>query len=378
MNKKRFVALLAAVVMVLGTVPVSAATTITGDATVATDGAFTITGDATVNDVAKPDTFVVTLPTREAFDFYVDPYNLVGAATDSAVDITDEATGQGAIVVKDDALAVIQNQSNVDVVVDVNISIEATGGTLNLVTDQAAVATGTAANMFIGIVPGTKEATGAAAYVATGEAIAVDADGTTTASFLLDAATYQIYVDENGDLSYRINPNPDNLDAVAFKLGGSVNKAADWSKFTADNNGSISFEVVFDIAKATTEVRATDTALYGVVSGTAVVPYEPVAGATTKEEVKAETLYYKTTSTYWQLFNADTLTVDDSFDTENATVTVNDVEVAWGTAVAACASRIQVAKVEAALGVDELAAGDYEVVVTLADNTVYKGTITIE
>ncbi len=372
MNKKRFVALLAAVVMVLGTDPVSAATTITGDATVATDGAFTITGDATVNDVAKPDTFVVTLPTQEAFDFYVDPYGLIDAVSGTAVDIVEEATGQGAIVVKDNALAVIKNQSNVDVVVDVNVQITATGGALTLVTDQAAVVSGDATNMFIGLVPGTTKAADENAYVATNEAIAIAQNGTEV-SFLLDAATYEVYVKDDGSLGYQISPEEENYDAVAFMLGGSINKGADWSKFTGE--GSISFNVVFDIAKANTEVRATDTALYGVVSGTAVADYTAVAGTTNS---KAEVAYAKTNASYWMLFTAEDLLAASSFDTEKATVKVNGTDVEWTSAVTACASRLKISEVATALGQGTtLSAGDYEVVITV-EGTVYKTTITIE
>ena len=373
MNKKRFVALLAAAVMILGTVPVYAAET-SGSGTVideATTGALTITGDATVNDVAKPDTFVVTLPTAKAFDFYVDPYGLIDAVSGTAVDIVEEASGQGAIVVKDNALAVIKNQSNVDVVVDVNVQITATGGALTLVTDQAAVVSGDATNMFIGLVPGTTKAADENAYVATNEAIAIAQNGTEV-SFLLDAATYEVYVKGDGSLGYQISPEEDNYDAVAFMLGGSINKGADWSKFTGE--GSISFNVVFDIAKASTEVRATDTALYGVVSGTAVADYTAVAGTTNK----AETAYVNTTAsaTYWYVW------MDEEMDTtfpSTATVKVNGEDISW-TSRTACASSLKVATMSTAfdMGGTSLDAGNYEVVVTLEDGTVYKATVTVE
>lgn len=386
MNKKRLVALLAAAVMVLGTVPVFAAET-SGSATdinkpftEATEGALTITGDATVNDVAKPDTFVVTLPTAKAFDFYVDPYGLVDAATGTAVDIVDEVTGQGAIIVKDDALAVIKNQSNVDVVVDVKVTIEATGGSLNLVTDQEEVAPedDTNNNMFLALVPGTTKAYDAATYVATGEAIAIDPAGT-TASFLLEKAVYEVYVKGDGSLGYQISDKEDNFDAVAFKLGGSINKAADWSAFTTQNGGSISFDVVFDIAKAVDEDVDETTALYGIVDGTTIVNYAPVAGTVSGPTVQEEVAYVKTTSTYWQLFTAETKVVGDSFDTSKATVTVNGTAVDWSSAVTACASRLKVSDVAAALDMGTaLAEGDYEVVITVEGGSVYKATVTVD
>lgn len=381
MNKKRLVALLAAAVMVLGTVPVFAAET-SGSGTVineATEGALTITGDATVNDVAKEDKYIVTLPTAEAFDFYVDPYGLVDAATGTAVDIVDEVTGQGAIIVKDDALAVIKNQSNVDVVVDVDITIDSTGGALNLVTVQEEVAPedDTDNNMFLALVPGTTKAYDAATYVATGEAIAIESAGT-TAQFLLEKAVYEVIVTDEG-LDYQISPEEDNFDAVAFKLGGSINKAADWSGFTAEKGGYISFEVVFDIAKADGEVVDEATALHGVVEGTDIAEYTPVAGTVSGPTVQEEVAYVKTTSTYWQLFTAETKVVGDSFDTSKATVTVNGTAVDWSSAVTACASRLKVSDVAAALDMGTaLAEGDYEVVITVEGGSVYKATVTVD
>ena len=367
MNKKRLVALLAAAVMVLGTVPVLAAETTGSGTTVntATDGALNITGDATVNDVAKPDTFVVTLPTAKAFDFYVDPYGLIDATSGTAVDIVEEATGQGAIVVKDNALAVIKNQSNVDVVVDVNVTIEATGGTLTLVTDQAAVATGTATNMFIGLVPGTAKAADETAYVATGEAIAIEQDGTEV-SFLLEAATYEVYVKANGSLGYQISPEADNYDAVAFMLGGSINKAADWSVFTG--TGSISFDVVFDIAKADTEVRAEGTALYGVVSGTAVADYTAVAGGSSSNKVNYVdgTWAYNSSTTKYTLKGAGAAIAGS--DVAKVEIEGVDAELTF-----AGTTSLTVAKTQVTNNSDYTnSSTDLVFIVTMKDGTVYR------
>lgn len=368
MNKKRLVALLAAVVMILGTVPVFAAET-TGSGTVvetATDGALNITGDATVNDVAKPDTFVVTLPTAKAFDFYVDPYGLVDAATGTAVDIVSDATGQGAIIVKDDALAVIKNQSNVDVVVDVTIQIEATGGALNLVTDQATVATGTATNMFIGLVPGTDKAYDADSYVATGEAIAIE-EGGTEVSFLLNKAVYEVYVKDDGSLGYQISGEADNFDAVAFKLGGSINKAADWSVFTAANNGSITFDVVFDIAKATDEVAATDTALYGVVSGTAVVDYTAVAGTNNNQVEYVDGTWSYSTSTLKYTLKSDGNNIAGS-DVEKVEIEGVDAEITFAGTTNLTVAKTQVTNNSEYTNTSE----DLVFIVTMSDGTVYR------
>lgn len=279
MIKKRIVAVLAATTMLLSTVPVFAAGA-TDSATLVTDTATvtTTTSDATVLDENKPDILVVTVPTAKALEVIVDPHNLVGLASGEAVVIDRNATGQGAILSKENALAVIMNKSNFDVKVNANISVKnITGSAITFATQQATVDdNATAQAMFLGVIPSTQKASGASTYVAADKAIAIESAGTDVA-FRLQAADYEMLKTGTGEaitLRYQLKDDPNNFDGTAFKLAGSVNKTADWSAYT---NNNLKVVAVYTVSKATdTDVLASGSALYALVSGSAVVDYTPV------------------------------------------------------------------------------------------------------
>lgn len=365
MNKKRIVALLAAATMLISTVPVFA-TESTASSTEVTGGSTIVTGDATVNDVDKNKPLKVTLPTGNVLKFTVDPHNLVGLTTGQAMAIDLSATGQGAIVAPTDALAVIKNMSNVAVKVDATFNLVASGTSVNLVTDQSLVATGDATNMFLAVVPGTTKAWDDATYVTTNQAIAVENAGTKV-SYKLKEAVWETIV-TGGALKYQYDEDTENnFDAVAFKMGGSVNKAADWSPLV--NN--LTFTVVFDVAKAADTVEwAENTVVYDLVSGSAATTdYTPVVGAASGNMVDAVASYNDNLQSF-----ALGKTASEGFG-EGATVTSVKIEGVDCTAKANTAGGWIAVKWSdyTALGGEVTDDAEYEII-AVVNGVTYKGT----
>lgn len=323
MKRKKVIALLAAATMLFGTVPVLAEEATQSGTNIE------VSGSGTVNDVDKSAKFKVTLPTNNALDFIVDPHNLVGLTSGQASDLDLTATGAGAILAADDALAVITNKSNVDVKVNVKLNVETTETGLKLVTDQDAVTTGTEQAMFIGIVPSTQEAYDASTYTTTNQAIvitATDAATATSVDFKLDAADWEVVKQSNGSFKYQYKETADNdnFDATAFKIGGKVNKQADWTGYVDD----LSVKAVFNFVEADSTVElASGSGIYGLVSGSATTTqFDPVvAVAPTPVYVG----YNTSANWFWFAFDENNYFETDAVPS-NATVNGTSVRIANG------------------------------------------------
>lgn len=382
MNKKRFVAVLAAATMLLSTVPVFAAdaTVVTDQATQGTTGVG-VTGDATVNDFDKTPIYKVTLPTTNSLDFIVDPHGLVDLASGEAMDVDLTATGCGAVLpAADDAIAYIKNESSVDVVVKVTFSVNEDGATL--VTDSAAdadIAVATSQSIFLCAVPSATQAMDASDYVATGKAVAIYDDA--ELSFRLDKAKYEVKNDGNS-FSYQIKVEEGvkNWDSTAFQIGGKVNKQGDWT--TVDE---LSINAVFTFDQADAEVKGTE-GLYAVVSGTAVLDYKPVVDPAQPLNFTLSGTNYTiddTVSTF--KFAAPNATVNNTTITEAnkiATITVNGKPLTLTTHYTLNATSgvitITQANLIKALGVSSAAEipAKLTVVIKTVDGTQYKGVYT--
>lgn len=268
MIKKRIVALMAAATMLLNVTPVLAA-----DAT----GQATASGSGTVNAYDDTPIYVVTLPTGNVLDFTVDPYGLLDLASGASVSI-DQLTNTGAIVAASGAAAIIKNMSSVPVTVTLNMTAQQSGSTITFMKKGSEVVTGDATNMFLAIIPSAEKADSAATYKAASYAIPIT-DTASEAKFKLDKAAYQV-VNNNGSFSMEIVSGASNFDATAFKVGGVVNPAGDWSKFVGSSAETVSLGVVFSYAAAAdAEVVDTASGVYGLVSGSAADITNDISGS---------------------------------------------------------------------------------------------------
>lgn len=286
MNKKKVLALLAAATMLFGTVPVSATTITTGQATGVTSN---VTGEATINDYDKSPIYQVTLPTGKALDFVIDPHNLMSLGTGSAV-FDAEATGAGAILVGSGAGAIMKNESNVAVTVTVDFTlIDGATDKIKLVTNDAAVVSGEACNMLLAVVPGTAKTATMGAYTAADTVVALNAATGGKVGFKLAAADYETIV-SGGAFKVQLVSDAANYDAAAFTIGGKVNKAADWTAYTGATGKDISLGAVFKIQPHLTEASASAVQVYegayglvsdaAVTNGTVITGYVPASGET--------------------------------------------------------------------------------------------------
>lgn len=263
MNKKRIATVIAAATMLLNVTPVMAAQPASGSATVS--------GSGTVNAYDQTPIYVVTLPTANALDFTVDPYGLLDLASGSAINI-DDLTNTGAIVSASGAAAVIRNESSVPITV--SLTLTATQPTANQAIDFKAtgseVATGTAANMFLAIIPSAEKADSASTYQAASYAIpATTAPSRADAKFKLDKAEYEV-INNGGSFAMQIVSGTSNYDATTFKVGGYVNPKADWTDFMSGKGSSVALSVVFSYEKsADSDVVDENSGVYGLVSGSA-------------------------------------------------------------------------------------------------------------
>ena len=269
MIKKRIVALMAAATMLLNVTPVLAA-----DAT----GQATASGSGTVNAYDDTPIYVVTLPTGNVLDFTVDPYGLLDLASGASVSM-DQLANTGAIVAASGAAAIIKNMSSVPVTVTLNMTAQQSGSTITFMKKGSEVVTGDATNMFLAIIPSAEKADSAATYKAASYAIPIT-DTASEAKFKLDKAAYQV-VNNNGSFSMEIVSGASNFDATAFKVGGVVNPAGDWSKFVGGSAETVSLGVVFSYAAAAdAEVVDTASGVYGLVSGSAADITNDISGGT--------------------------------------------------------------------------------------------------
>lgn len=255
---------MAAATMLLNVTPVMAAAT-------ASSGATTITGSGTVNAYDQTPVYMVTLPTANALDFTVDPYGLLDLASGSAISI-DNLTNTGAIVAASGAAAVIKNESTVPVTVSLTLTAtQPTNNTaINFKATGSEVATGTAANMFLAIIPSSEKADSAETYKAASYAIpATTSPSGADAKFKLNKAEYEV-VNNGGSFSMQIVSGASNFDATTFKVGGFVNPGADWTDFMAGKGSSVGLSVVFSYAKSDdADVVDESAGVYGLVSGSA-------------------------------------------------------------------------------------------------------------
>lgn len=266
MNKKRFVAVMAAATMLLNVTPVMASTVDT-----ASNGGTTVSGSGTVNAYDKTPQYKVTLPTADALDFTVDPYGLLDLASGGSFSI-DKLANSGAIVSASGSAAVIKNESSVPVTVSVTLTAKQTktNKAISFKTKGSEVATGSGTNMFLAIIPSSKQAASASEYAAASYAIPATASPSgADAKFKLSNAKYEV-VNNNGSYSMRIVSGAANYDATVFKVGGLANPEADWTDFMSGGGSDVSLTAVFSYAKsADADVVDESAGVYGLVSGSA-------------------------------------------------------------------------------------------------------------
>lgn len=368
MNKKRFLAVLAAATMLVSAVPTYAAdpNVVTGEGTSVGE----ITGGSTIADFSKDEIYKVTLPTSNSLDFIVDPQNLTQLASGESMEVDINTTGSG--VIFSNGIAAIKNESNVDVVVTVKLT--AAGDGVNFMSTQEEMdPESDTADMFLAAVPGVNKVTIASDqsvenYVATGTAVAIT-EAEASLAFKLNKA---IYVATNNGTSFDYgiatgDKYADNYDAAAFKIGGVVNKNADWSVVSASG---LYITAVFDLAKATGTEEAVD-GLYDVVD-TTTTNYTPVEAGAVAGMKEAE-FTYATTGSFVP-------TGDDKFDVSveekvTATVNGNPVDIS-----AMTDSKISIKKsaITAALGAAAEKGDELTIIVTDAAGVKYKAVCVID
>lgn len=277
MIKKRMVALMAAATMLLNVTPVMA-TGLTQE--VATAGSTTVTGSGTVSSYDQTPIYKVTLPTSQALSFVVDPYGLLSVASGSSLTVDQLGTG-GKVESASDAVGIIKNESSKAITVDVQLYVT-NSGSINLTTTGAAdvVATGTALNLFLAMVPSSASSDSLSTFKASSHVIPIHntSSGSSDVKFKLDAAKYEI-VNTNGSYSLNLVSDAANYDGTTFRINGSANKNADWSTVTSD----LTLNAVFTIAEAADAdvLDTTVTDVYGLVSGSAaqIVKFDAEFGA---------------------------------------------------------------------------------------------------
>ena len=305
MNKKKVVAILAAATMLLGTVPVSAAT-VSGAAT----GTGSATGDGEVTTYDSTPVYEVTLPTGNVLDFTIDPYNLSGLATGSTAALST-GTGTSAIIVGTDAAAIIKNTSSVPMKIDVDFAItNVASNAATFVATDAGLADMENPAIYLTMVP-TAATTGAVTDVVTAaslaDAAAVPLTDGTSVSFYLEEADYVIEKTSTGLKLVLNEAVANNYKAEIFKLAGKVNKVNGWEAYTA-SGASLKLSAVFTFNEYTSETAPT------LVTGTNAL----IAGVAKTEGAggTADNMFWLGEK------NADGDLVAFSEDISNSTITV--------------------------------------------------------
>ena len=252
---KRILAMILAIVMVLGmSVPAAANTVGPGV------GGETVIGDGTV--VYLPmDVIYVILPTDIALDFFLDPQGLLAAALDGSEDFLLSELEGGTIIPRSrEGEAMIINNSQLPVEVNVNLTgTIGVGGifvehTNDLVANVESVTLGTSNVVLLYVTPSTVNVVGSS-FVASSTGFvlgtsAVDID------FVFDQAEYLITLGGSaGDpIADRVLGASTTLVAnsgsgTALEIGGFVNPDATWGGFLG--SGDVSLEAVFDVRNVT-------------------------------------------------------------------------------------------------------------------------------
>lgn len=212
----------------------------------------------------------VLLPTDNAFDFTLDPQGLTGIEDGGSASI-DELTG-GLVV--GPTVAFI-NYSAVPINLTVSyVGITSAEGGATFAESAEKIHDNTVNSVYLTLTPSSTAVTAAAAdadagfLASTTTAFAVSSEEM-VANFLLPAAEYEI-TEADGTYTAAIV-----ADAVgggnALKVGGVVNKSADWSAFEGESPAkTVGMETVFSFVKDTAEYDAEDdyvAGVYGLLTG---------------------------------------------------------------------------------------------------------------
>lgn len=337
---KKILALALAAAMTLAPTAICSADAVTSSP--ATGGSVS---DGNFEGWIEKEVFSVTLPTQSdnAFDFIVDPQNLISDSNNAASANHANVTTEGAVGVyfkqgsgyaaSSDALTV-ENQSSMDVNVSVDAKLTITSGdSVNLVTAGAVtsdIATSSSAlDLSISV---NQVTTNAVEYISN----ETNTASLTTTMAAIDADNFEITY--NGGYKYAMKQGTTDKTVAKFYLTGSCNTAADWSTV---KDMSTKLELVWTVEKGAantitgTYSKATggafSTPLNGFVPTTVTVTDKPGAtglsvalNTTSHYTVKADTFYLKT-SWVSGLANGDwVITLSDGSTVKTLKLTVTD------------------------------------------------------
>lgn len=222
--------------------------------------------------------YSVTLPTAGCFNFTVDPQGILSSvdSTNYGEEIYPGGTA-GYIIATEETGAYINNKSSVPIKLMVEAYVESDDSTgaassVNLLPYNAwrEVNAGIDNNVWLTLditndyldVTTFEDATS----IKTGDTLNEDViaitqngkpeDGKkgTQISFALDQAAYE-FTGSTGNYTYTMKAD-EKGDSVGIRLGGLVNKNADWSAYAGDSAEAIVVKTVFDFDKLSTDYAA--------------------------------------------------------------------------------------------------------------------------
>jgi len=255
-----------------------------------------VTTEGTVN-YADTTVYSVTLPTADCFNFTVDPQGILSATDPATYTAENYPKGTaGYIVAEEGKGAYIRNESSVPIklLVDAYVTSDDTNGaasSVNLLSLKENTAgltnSGIDNNMMLSFDITWDTADGSMLADASAitrdmvvpNVIAVEKNGKpdpaanetgTQISFALDSAAYKFEAAAGGYAYVQDTASDRKGDAVGLRLGGFVNKNADWSAYTASaaSQEKIIVKTIFSFEKLGTDyaLAALDGRAHGVLA----------------------------------------------------------------------------------------------------------------
>lgn len=236
----------------------------------------------------------VLLPTSNTIAFALDPQGLSSMTTNSAD--TDTVTGSAGKIVSRGEVSIV-NYSYYPLKAKVSLYITDTGDA-SLVNTVSGINSDTEKKICLTVTPSSTQTavstrssnlvTGTKSLGYTPSDIQIPVMGTAPSnadniSFVLSGADYDLSKEENnsGDITFKAERDlAGDYGTATFKIGGAINKNADWSRYIGKNADTIKLNAVFsyDTITYSEYSEITNTANSQIKSGT----YNMLIDATSK------------------------------------------------------------------------------------------------
>lgn len=274
MKAKKVIAIISAAAMMV--TPITAFAAPSADPT----GTGTASGDGDINYVDASPVYEVTLPTDASLRFVVDPQGLVGLEEGESQELDDLMGDKtmGSILSSENSGAHIKNESSVPIEVSVKMKVTTDSSALSMAATKDELIGNTDSKMLLLAIPGSAKTADITTYSSSSVGIPITSTvepADATFKFLLAPSTYK--VKNNADsFSYEKDTAEGNFDAASFKMGGYVNKDADWSEFVKQTDPSkVSVDAVFSYEKAAEDAVVGDTNAYALEAVSGAITLEP-------------------------------------------------------------------------------------------------------